>query len=472
LGDGERAAEFGEGGVKNLAYQPGMITLSDSVIYNLIDEGIGGDDGMPAFGGELSESEMRAVAAFTRTLSLTNTEIIGQPASQVVNAPDPQTTEEPGAIDAAPVIGTITGSIQNGTAGGSVPADTDVTLFVFSPNADPVQSTVTAGDNGAFIFEEVTLQPDGQYVATALYRDRIFTSDLRSPDANAATLQLPITIYELTEDPSVVEISGLVTQVNAIGDVLEIAQVFSLRNTSDRAFSTSQIAENGQPISVVVSLPPGAIITGLIENQARYVVLPEQFLLVDTAPVLPGQDHIVQVVYIIQYQTDAIIEQPIQYALAGPVRLLIRPTTLRVQSAQLQPIGLQTIGTTEYAEYGAELALDAGDVLRFDVSGSTLDVSQRAENLVASTSLPLIIILVIAGEIALIGGLYLWYRQRRAVTTAPRAKAPDALAIQDALVRQIAALDAAFEKGEISGDYHARQRAALKAQLADSMKTS
>jgi len=462
-GDGRRADEFGIGGVKDLTYQRGMVMLSDDAIYNIINEGIGNEDGMPAFGAELSESDMRAVASYARTLSLTNANIIA--------APPLQATEEPVASldDDAPILGTITGALQNGTVGGVTPANTDVTLFVFLPDADPLQLTVTANENGSFRFDGVTLQADGQYVSTVLYRDRVFTSTLTAPPVGAAALDLPITVYELTEDPSVIEIAGVVTQVSAIGSSLEIVQVFSFRNTSDRAFSTSQIAENGRPISVVISLPPGAVITGFSDSEARYVVLPEQFLLVDTAPVMPGEEHIVQVIYIVQYAQDAIIEQPMQYALNGPARLLIRPTNLRVASAQLAPLGIETLGTTEFAAYGAELALEVGGVLRYDVSGSTLDVSQRAENLVSSSNLPTIIAAVIIGEIALIGGLYFWYRQR---ASSRKRQQPDTRAMQDALVRQIAALDAAHDKGEIADDYHQRQRAALKTQLTELMKNA
>ncbi|MDX2161878.1 MAG: c-type cytochrome [bacterium] len=476
LGDGRRAAEFSD--VGNLQHLPGMVTLSDSQLYNIINEGVG--DMMPAYGGELSEADLQAVAAFTRTLSLGSLGAL-DPAAQTA----PVTTAEPAApaqtAEADAVInGTISGRVVNATNGGQVPAAGDVTLFAFLPESEPLQLTTPIDAAGAFTFDNIPLQADGQYVTTFVYRDRVFTSPLTTPMAGAVVFNLPVTIYELTEDPSVIQVAGLVTQANAIGENLEVVQIFSLRNTSDRAFSTSEIAQNGQPISVVLSLPPGAVVTGLGGSQQRYVVLPEEYLILDTAPVLPGEDHIVQVVYLVPYGGSAIIEQPLNYAVNGNVRLLVRPLETRVQSDQLPPLGTETIGSTQYQAYGGLLDLQAGDVIRFDVSGGALSATQRSGGLIASNNLPLIIGIGILGEIVLIAALYAWYRQRRArrgvagaagadLSAIPTGKSPGDPAMIDALIRQIAELDAAHEKGDLPTEAYQQQRNALKARLADLM---
>lgn len=477
LGDGPRAARV-DGDVANLQNQVGMATLSDLAIFNIINEGSG--DAMPAFGDDLSPDEILAAAAYTRTLSLANAQIIGTTGqTQTASAAAPNETAEPssGGSDGgqtAATTGTITGRITNGTAGASVPADTPITLFIFPANEQPQQVTTTPNADGTFQFDDVSLQSDAQYITTTNYRDRIFTSDLVVPDAGATTLDLPLTIYELTEDTSVIEIGGLVTQVNVIGDNLEVAQVFSFRNTSDRAFTTGQTTTNGQPISVVVSLPPGSVVTGLGGGQDRYVVLPNDYLVVDTSPVLPGENHLVQVVYLIPYNGSAIVEQPMQYPVNGQVRLLIRPTDTAVQSSQLPQLSVETIGQTDYQSYGGDLSLAAGEVIRYDVSGSALDSSQRSGGLIASSNLPMIILIVIVVEIVLIGGLYLWYRQRSGAKTrssefsAKGTSGADRTVI-DGLIRQIAELDAAYQKGEIAEDAYQSQRAALKARLAELM---
>jgi hypothetical protein len=417
------------------------------------------------------------VAYYTRTLSLANADLIDILPAEVVQAQADATEEAPTTATDA-----VTGRVINGTANGTVPPDLQVVLFIFTPDENPQQIPMTISADGSFQFDNITIRPDAQYVTTVIYRDRVFASGLTTPPPNATGLDLPITIYELTEDPAVIEVAGLVTQVNAVGETLEVAQVFSFRNTSDRTFSTNQASENGRPISLVISLPPGALVAGLTDNQQRYVVLQDSFLLIDTAPVMPGEEHIVQVVYVIQYNESAIIEQPINYAVNGPVRLLMRPETLGVRSEQLPQLGAETIGTTQYMAYGATLNLAAGDVIRYEVSGSTLTTAQRDTGAVATGNLPPIVIGVIVGEAVLIFALVLWYRGRRAKRLARAGEVRSASAtpssipqpsadqsLIDGLIRQIAELDAAHERGEIDSASYQRQRGALKSRLADLM---
>ncbi len=467
LGDGIRADELG-GEVRNLQDHAAMSTLSDQVMFNTINEGIG--DGMPAFGDDLSEEQIRAAAAYARTLGFSGVEVF-EPREIVAQAA-PDSTEEPETL----IAGTVSGRVTQGTIGGTTPpSGASITLFVFLPDGTPQQLTTTSADDGTFRFDAVTIDPAGQYVATVLYRERIFASDVIVPQAGAESLDLPITIYELTEDPAVIEIAGMVTQVALIGESLEIVQVFSVRNTSDRAFSTSQLASNGNPISLVFSLPPGALIVGY-NDESRYIVMQDESLLIDTAPVIPDVEHIVQVVYIVPYSGGAILEQRLNYAFNGEGRLLVYPTDTTIQSDQFAPIGPQQLGETIYQAYGGTLALQPGDVIRYDVTGSTLDTASRSGNLVDANFLPLVIIIVVVGEILLIGFLYLRHRQRRA-GSAPadmigKTKRPGGTvdqALMDGLIRQIAELDAAYEQGEITETDYQQQRAALKSRLADIM---
>ncbi len=474
LGDGVRADELG-GSVRNLQEHAAMSTLSDQVMFNTVNEGIG--DGMPAFGDDLTEDQIRAAAAYARTLGFTGLEVFAP--REIAAAQDTGTDEPPApAATAEPevlIAGTVSGEITQGTAGGSaLPDGASITLFIFPSGEIPQQVTTTSADDGTFSFSDIPLDPSTQYVATVLYRERIFASDVMIPEAGAQALDMPITIYELTEDPAVIEIVGMVTQVSLIGDNLEVVQVFSMRNTSDRAFSTSQLASNGNPISLVFSLPPGALIVGF-NDESRYVAMQDESLVIDTAPVIPGAEHIVQVVYIIPYSGGAIVEQRLNYAFGGEARLLVYPIDTRIESDQFTLIGSQQLGQTIYQAYGGTLALQPGETIRYDVAGGALDTGARSGNLVDANFLPIVIILVVIGEIVLIGFLYLRHRQRR--TTAPtdfmgkprRSGGTVDRDLIDDLIRQIAELDAAYQQGEIPEESYQQQRAALKERLAELM---
>jgi hypothetical protein len=340
-----------------------------------------------------------------------------------------------------------------------------VELFVLDADFRLVDQFATVADaEGRFSIAEVPIVPDGRYIARVAYRDRIYTTRITPASAFVdGALDLPITIYELTEDPAVLTIEGLVTQVTAVGDSLQVLQVFNFRNDSDRAYSTSATTEEGLPISVVISLPPGALIMGFGE-QGRYVASEDQTAVVDTLPVLPGQGHLVEVIYLVPYNGDAIVEQAINYSLAGQVRLLARPLNIGVRSDQLPSLGVETVGSTEYAAYGASLTLSPGQAVRYQITGAGVPVSETGQPLtVTDTSLPLAIIIGIALEVLLVIGLVVWFRRRRAASQPARSAET---VLMDALIRQIAELDADYEAGRLAQDDYERQRAALKGRLA------
>jgi hypothetical protein len=361
---------------------------------------------------------------------------------------------------------TVSGQITNGTADGKVPADLMLTLFSFDANLNQTQKTGNANADGTYSFADVPFDAGSTYVVTTNYRDRVFASDLLSgdtlkDDAADGALTLPIAIYELTEDPDVIQISGLVTQVSAVGTSLQVAQVFNFTNTSDRAFTSSQTASNGDAISVVITLPPGAVV--FPDNSNRYVVDANKFTVIDTVPVLPKEQHLVQIVYLIQYSDDAIIEQPLNYALDGPVRLLMNPISLKVTGDQFPALGQETVGNTQYASFGAPMKLASGDVLHYEVSGSGLSAAQNADRnapVVSSNNLLLIVVAVVVVAVLIGGGLFL---------IGSRNRSGDDQVI-DILIRQIAELDADHDMGRISDEAYEGQRAALKARLATLME--
>lgn len=365
----------------------------------------------------------------------------------------------------APAVGVVSGEVRNGTEGGSLPSDLRLTLFVFDSALDRQQFETTTDAQGAFRFEDIPLDAGYSYVVTAAYRDRIFTSALSSMQDGTAQIDLPLTIYELTEDPAALTITGMVTQINATENALEIAQSITVANRSDRAFSTSQTTDDGRAISVVISLPPGAFITGFDEPD-RFLVAQEQFAVVDTLPVLPGREHIIRLLYVIDYQQDAIIEQQVNYALDGAVRLLVSPANIRVTSEQLGAGDSETIGSTPYQTFNADLALDPGDVVRFELSGAGPSATAGTSSAAPSNNNSLLLIAAAAfGAVIVLTIGLLRMNARRG----PAADSAAAAQI-DALAQQIAVLDARHHAGTIDTEQYQEQRAALKAQLAALME--
>jgi mono/diheme cytochrome c family protein len=456
-GDGDRAAESGYD-VPNLTDPASLMTLSDQNLFTIITEGHG--EAMEGFAASLSDDERWSVAAYVRTFALANPDAIA------VQVQSPAETEEPSA--AAAVMGSVRGQVTNGTAGGSTPSGLPVTLIYLDKDLNQFTAETTTDSAGAFSFDNIPLSREYRYAAAANYRERTFVSQVVDGAASGDLLELPIAIYELTEDPAVITITGTVAQINAIGDSLEITQVFTLRNNSDRAFSTSRSTPDGRPISAAIALPPGAVVLGFPENENRYSIAQEQFTILDTLPVLPEAEHIIAVVYIVPYTGGALIEQPLNYAFAGPARVLLRPLTITLRSEQLTATGVETIGQSEWQGFGASVSLSAGETLRYELSGAAQSVSTRSsEGVVTSNNLIPLIICAVVAEIALMAGLFMWFRRRRQRRARANAASAGDSQLIDGLIRQIAELDAQYERGDIDAEAYNRQRTALKTRLTE-----
>ncbi|MBC7810845.1 MAG: c-type cytochrome, partial [Burkholderiales bacterium] len=187
--------------------------------------------------GELSSTDdQHAVIAYIRSLGLANIDALAalpEAQPEQPNATDEAPAPEGTAEVSASTVGTITGTVSNGTSGGEVSAELTVTLHQVDSdfNDETLETTIDA--DGAFTFEDVSLDPALTYVVVATYRERNFVSDIVQPDAEAMSagmLELPVTIYELTEDPAVIEIASMVSQITGIGEGLQVAQVINFRN--------------------------------------------------------------------------------------------------------------------------------------------------------------------------------------------------------------------------------------------------
>lgn len=414
-----------------------------------------------------------AVVAYLRTRTVQNADVIGQPppqpqaAAQVTAPPNVPATGTPETVAQAET-GVISGQITNGTDGVNTGEGITVRLFRWDSSFAPMEPMPTTTDaDGHYQFENIEIDPTFSYAVAVDYQNSRFISDFVRGTSNP--LELPVTIYEPTEDPGVITISGIVNQLTAVGNGVQVVQVLNFQNTSDRFYSTSDEVLEGQFASVVISLPPGSTVIGFPNDQERFVVSEDQTTVVDTLPVLPGQDHLIQLVYLVPYEGDAIIEQPLNYALDGQVRLLLRPDTLSVVSDSLQEIGPQAVGENTFKGYGGNLQLGADEALSFELRGAPAPEAAQIEqpgtitsnNLLAVGGLALIVIgLVMAG-------LYFFYRRGK---SSPDSESDERLI--DGLIQQIAELDEAHEQGQINHDVYRRQRQRLKDRLSELMGES
>lgn len=470
-GDGPDAASL-SGAVGDLTELGNMSTLSDDAIFETVSEGVGDpNDGMPAFAGKLSEADRRAVISYVRTLALSNVEQrdvmiagataqpTGAPAAATANATaapvEPVATEEASAGR----VFTVRGTVMNGTSGSSVPAGLAVSLFIFPPEANPIEIEGAASADATFAFEDVPYLADGAYAVTVTHQDRLFLSAIAGGSALQASPALDVTIYDITDDPSVLTITLIETQINVSGNNLEVAQFIEFTNSSDRAYSTSELTPDGRSVGLRIPLPPGSVVPGFT-TPGRYAYLSDQFTVVDTQPVYPGRIHLVQLVYLIPYAGSAIVEQELNYTFNGLDQLLVRPVGVQVVAPDLASMGTTTLAEREFMSFSGTFTRPAGSVRRVELSGSGAGSPSSFGTATTAITGDLAPLLLVGGGLllGLLLALYIWLRRRNVPPEPPKVTA-------DALARQIAELDASFAAGEIPKKTYDKQRAALKARL-------
>lgn len=375
----------------------------------------------------------------------------------------PTATTDP--ITTAP-RGTVSGKVTNGTAASPSPANISVTLLINHNNATVQHMDTQTAADGSFEFKDVPIVKGYEYVAAALYRDRIFNSGFQYGKSESTTIDLPIIIYELTEDSSVLSISSSEAQLIADNGTLEVRQVIHFKNSSDRMYTTSKDLGDGRFGSVLISLPPGAQVVTL-DNQSRYIVSTKDFTVLDTSPVLPGDVHNIILSYIIPYDgTAALIEQQMNYPFEGQARLLVAQNNLQIKSDQMPSTGNQMVNDTQYKRFGGDLKLKAGDVIRYEVSGvttSNLSASNSSTAKVTATGgsntiLFILIALIGIGILAAILAVVLRQQQNRPIQSGQ---------LIDALTKQIALLDQKHASGELPHDLWHQQRRPLEARLKE-----
>ncbi len=451
---------------------------SNAALSAAISQGI--MPGMPAFAGELGESEIQAVAAYVRTLAVPHRAGFDSPVvAAEITVPD--STEVAGVAAATPAAAaaleatetiaepetiSVRGVVTNGTAGGAIPADLVVTLHMFDP-PDYVESTLEATINadGTFTFGQVPHLPDRAYLLSLQYQGVFFSSTVYTlADPAVPSIDAGIEIFDITNDASVVTVDAGLMRVT-FGDLgMEVVQVISITNSSDRLFLTDERLNENQRVALSFPLPPGAGGVGFEPGMQdrRFVVSEDGTAVIDTQPLRPGSEDIFMS-YFIPYSDGAIIEQVFNYPYRGPFHLLIETGKVTVDpgifEGTAEPVDM---GGQVFDTYVAQIDQPAGDVLSFTLSGEVQTAPQAGATAQEGGLSPVVIILIVAGLVLLgVGGFMFLLRQD------PGAKTRRQI---DDLLERIAELDDQHDQGMLNHDYYQRTRAALKAELAELMR--
>jgi len=426
---------------------------------------------MPPWAGELSDTERWAVANYVYNLSSsepsevaqaqTTEEPIASAEVQTTEEPSPgtevQTTEEPSAT------GSVSGQLTNGTAGASIPDAQVIRLFAVDEQFESQIFETTANADGTFRFEDIPMRSDLQYVLTAEYNDIRFMSEFATVDSTTTELTLPISIYEISNDPSSIQIDAILNQVIVADGGLQVVQVVSYINTSDRVFFN---ITDDSATSVNITIPDGAIYQNFTNSD--YVLSDDGSQVFDTQPILPGEPHLMHVAFGMPYTSNqAQVTQVVPYPIDGSYEVLVASDGLTVAGDLLVEQGMRQIGSSTMMSYAADMTTAPETTISYVVSGAPIaDASSQTSGAVASDNL-VSYVLIAFGALAILLAVFLFLRDRRTPAFSPTIIGT---AETQSLIEQIAALDREHEDGKITRKAYERKRAALKAQLADLLR--
>ncbi|MGD2166382.1 MAG: hypothetical protein PVH50_12735, partial [Anaerolineae bacterium] len=151
---------------------------------------------------------------------------------------------------------TVEGVVTNGTSEEAVPEDVTVTLHSFLEMEETATYTTTVNADGSFIFDDVLLQDGQTVVARAVYDGVSYVSEFVTLEQDQRTVDLPVTIYETTEDPAAISVAQLHLFVDRSGERIQVGEYAVVGNAGDRTYVGSSASGIGRTWSV--RLPHGA----------------------------------------------------------------------------------------------------------------------------------------------------------------------------------------------------------------------
>ena len=344
------------------------------------------------------------------------------------------------ALEPALQLVTVTGMIFNGSAGASLPAELEVSLLAYDGDQEVVNEQVSAGSDGSFKFEDLEYVPGRLFFSTVDHGGLTYRSDVVHAASDGSAVELPITIFETTNDPSAMRVERLHLIFDyPAEDILRVLELWILANDSDRVLT----------MPLQIALPEGA--TNLIFEDGdlggRYQITDDGFLDLEPIPPGTGIDHLV-------FGFDLPIDQSVNFDqrmlhTVDAVSVLIPENGPRVSG--LQDLGEQDFGGLRMQSYSTG-TLVSDDTLSFRVSAPSTTSSPPTAAIVGAGAL--VISTLVAGRF--------WIGARR-------SRQP--IGHQD-LVLAIARLDDDYEAGELSEREWRRQRDRLKRQALDQMAES
>lgn len=449
-----------------------------------------GNEEIPAFGENLSDEEMWAVADYLRSLSfdyappaaLEPAPATGTPVASEAGTPSaegtPLGTEQAEVTpEAAPVVagfGNVSGSIENKT-GADLPKNLTVTLRGYehdftNPSAG-TQEVLTlegsAASDGTFKFENVEMPENRIFLAEVTYGGIDLSSEFAIVKAGQTSVELPpLVLYEVTDDTSVLTMDELNIFLSVENEnAYQILGLYTFRNASEKIVSVPMGSQQEIPF---LKFPVGAQGLGYeaMQDSARFIGTADGFAMP------PNKNPYGLLAFSsVAREKKFDIAQPLVLEVSQ-VRIFV-PDGMEVEGSNIAKDSAQNIQGMNYQAYLAS-GLKAGDTLTFTVSGTPKDAA--GTDTAASKNTPLLIGAGGLGVALILAGAWMYLRDRKRTETEDEEEDEEEgedeeneFQSSEDVMDAIIALDDLYRAKKISDEAYQKRRAELKEILKGMM---
>ncbi|MDT8305179.1 MAG: c-type cytochrome [Anaerolineae bacterium] len=371
----------------------------------------------------------------------------------------------------------VTGIVENATTGTVLPERTEVVLNTFTADFAPSTTMTTTVDAaGEYGFNLTMMPPDLIYVVTVTYEGINYGSDFGRVERDEPILNLPVTVYDPTSDPAGIRIDQLHIILEFVDGTVNVNELYQFSQDEPAVF----VGESGAVAdgTVEITLPDGATtpsfsrtfgsmdsffaVENIVQTEERWA---------DTVPVRPGEATLSLLAsYSLPYDGSATIAHPVYYDVDRVnVVLAASGVTLSGDEGWSEEAGGAMGGL--FASY-RRTGMAAGESVRFTLAGDPVPVTMPgsadpAGAATAPVARDRTTELVIGGGVlllALVAGFFIirsWQQREPYAGETADVEPLD----RDTLLEELAALDDAFEAGEIDEETYQFERAALKEVL-------
>jgi len=427
------------------------LTATDADIINAFTAGAHPDV------GELSPEEQQLLAIASRQFSL------GFDQTQV-------------SVEG---LGDVEAQVINGTSGMPL-ANQPVRLLIFEQEQFAEARDGVTDEQGRTQFTGLPTAPTWAYVVETTYQDLTYHSEVGHFAPDISLLELVASVYDAGASVDAVSIDRahwLIDLTNP--SFVDVGEVYSFLNSANRVFAGEMIPGAEEPQVLKIPLPENAIHINVEgETLGERFILEEGNILVDTQPLPPGNTQIFLRYSLPVEDGSATLAHQIMYPTAM-LNLLAPDIGISIEAPDWQedtPIQTQGGAFLNYTIFD----LPAGSTPVAIINGVSEDlltaaapgaepqqvIDRNAAPGISGT--PYLPWLVVGLGLVVLGGgvIFGWKKHQQTLADRPALLEEQ----RKALIAQMAALDDAFEAGEIPADAYHKQRNTLKLQIIALMR--